>query len=270
MISNNNENSYSKTYKKTVQKLKNFNFQFLPTLSQNYRLTNLKHRGERKQFSGQHKNFKIFRGLNFFKNFPKSRSKFRNFITIFMKKLKLLTRFHSGQSFAILWCLNWFLQNLANAFSSGEKICWKRIIKNFSTILKKNFLTGFYQKSTIIEPPYFLASAMVNTCQKLSILEKKSKITKKFVKNHDFLEKFEFCDVNFSAFLVVYTCACPTSFYDYWVKKSKTFNFVAIFQKRSTRDVFCHSYTWYPKFFYVKKTKIFKLWFLAQKVFKMA
>ena len=155
MISNNNENSYSKTYKKTVQKLKNFNFQFLPTLSQNYRLTNLKHRGERKQFSGQHKNFKIFRGLNFFKNFPKSRSKFRNFITIFMKKLKLLTRFHSGQSFAILWCLNWFLQNLANAFSSVEKICWKRIIKNFSTILKKNFFDWFLSKVNHNRTPLF-------------------------------------------------------------------------------------------------------------------
>ena len=33
---------------------------------------------------------------------------------------------------------------------------------------------------------------MVNTCQKFSILEKKSKITKKFVKNHDFLEKIWF------------------------------------------------------------------------------
>ena len=184
--------------------------------------------------------------------------------------MKFLTRFHSGQSFAILWCLNWFLQNLANAFSSGEKICWKRTIKNFSTIFKKNFLTGFYQNSTIIEPPYFLASAMVNTCQKLSILEKKSKITKKFVKNHDFLEKIWFLWLQLLRILVVYTCACPTSFYDYWVKKSKAFDFVAIFQKMSTRDVFCQAYTWYPKFFYVKKTKIFKLWFLAQKVFKMA
>ena len=53
-------------------------------------------------------------------------------------------------------------------------------------------MTGFFQKSTIKEPPYFLSSAMVNTCQKLSILEKKSKITKKFVKNHDFLEKIWF------------------------------------------------------------------------------
>ena len=50
-------------------------------------------------------------------------------------------------------------------------------------------MTGFYQKSTIIDPPYFLASAMVNTSQKLSILEKKSKITIKFVKNHDFFQK---------------------------------------------------------------------------------
>ena len=33
---------------------------------------------------------------------------------------------------------------------------------------------------------------MVNTCQKLSILEKKSKVTKKFVKNHNFLEKIWF------------------------------------------------------------------------------
>ena len=71
MISNNNENSYSKTYKKkTVQKLKYFNFQFLPTLSQNYRLTNLNHKGERKQFSGQNMNFKIFRVLNL-ENFSK-------------------------------------------------------------------------------------------------------------------------------------------------------------------------------------------------------
>ena len=134
MISNNNKNSYSKTYKKTVQKLKNFNFQFLPTLSQKYSLTNLNHKGERKQFSAQNMNFKIFRVLNyeiFSKNFPKSRSKFRNFITIFIKKLKFLTRFHSGQSFAIHWCLNWFLQNLANAFSSGEKICWKRTKRIF-------------------------------------------------------------------------------------------------------------------------------------------
>ena len=110
----------------------------------------------------------------------------------------------------------------------------------------------------------------MNTCQKLYILEKKSKITKKIVKNHDFLEKNEFCDVNFSTLLEVYTCARPTSIYSYGVKKFKKFYFVAIFQKISTRDVFCQAYTWYPKFFYVKKTKIFKLWFLAQKVFKMA
>ena len=220
-------------------------------------------------------NFKIFRVLNlenFSKNFPKLRSKFRNFITIVIKKLKFLNHFHSGLSVAIHWCLNWFLQNLANAFSSGEKICWERTIKIFSTIsLKKSSLTGFYQKSTIIDPPYFLASEHVNTCQKLSILEKTSKIAKKFIKNHDFLEKFDFCDFKFSAFLEVYTCACPTSCYSYWVKKSKNeFDFVAIFQKMSTRDVFCQAYIWYPKFFYVKKTKIFKLWFLAQKVFKMA
>ena len=206
-------------------------------------MTLFDHKGERKQFPGKKMNFKIFRVLNlenFSKNFPKLRSKFRNFITIVIKKLKFLTRFHSGLSVAIHWCLNWFLQNLANAFSSGEKICWERTIKIFSTIfLKKSFLTGFYQKSTIIDPPYFLASEHVNTCQKLSILEKKSEITKKFIKNHDFLEKFNFCDFNFSAFLEVYTCACPTSCYSYWVKKSNNeFDFVAIFQKMSTRDFF--------------------------------
>ena len=229
--------------------------------------------GKRKQFSGQNFNIKIFRVLNlrkFFKNFSKLRSKFRNFIAIFLKKLKFLTRFHSGLSFAFHWCLNWFLQNLANVFSSGEKICWKRTKENFLPIFfKKPFLTGFYQKSTIIDPPFFGVSH-VNTCQKLYILEKKSKITKEFVKNHDFLEKFDFYDFNFSAFLEVYTCARPTSFYSYRVKKSRKFDFVAIFQKISTRDVFCQAYTWYPKFFYVKKMKIFKLWFLAQKVFKMA
>ena len=109
--------------------------------------------------------------------------------------------------------------------------------------LKKSFLTGFYQKSTIIDPPYFLASAKVNTCQKLSILEKKSKITKKFFKYHDFLEKFDICDFNCSAFLEVYTCACRTSCYNYWVKKSERVDFVAICQKMSTRDVFCQAYT---------------------------
>ena len=84
------------------------------------------------------------------------------------------------------------------------------------------------------------------------------------------LEKFEIYNFNFSAFFEVNTCARPASFHSYRVKKSKKFDFVAIFQKISTRDVFCQAYTWYPKFFYVKKTKIFKLWFLAQKVFKMA
>ena len=129
----------------------------------------------------------------FFKKFSKLRSKFRNFITLFLKKLIFLTRFYSGLSFAFHWCLNWFLQNLANAFSSGEKICWKRTKKNFSTIfLKKSLFTGFYQKSTIIDPLYFLASAMVNTCQKLSILEKTSKITKKFLKKSWLFRKIWF------------------------------------------------------------------------------
>ena len=73
-------------------------------------------------------------------------------------------------------------------------------------------MTGFYQKSTIIEPHYFLASAMVNTCQKLSILEKKSKITKKLVKNHDFLEKIWFLWLQLFRILVVYTCACLRHF----------------------------------------------------------
>ena len=69
--------------------------------------------------------------------------------------MKFLTRFHSGQSFAILWCLNWFLQNLANAFSWGEKICWKRTIKNFSTIFKKNFFDWFLSKVNHNRTPLF-------------------------------------------------------------------------------------------------------------------
>ena len=86
MISNNNENSSSKTYKKTVQKLKNFNFQFLPTLSQNYRLTNLNHKGERKQFSGQNMNFKIFRVLNL-ENFLKISQTRGQYLEILLKYL---------------------------------------------------------------------------------------------------------------------------------------------------------------------------------------
>ena len=132
--------------------------------------------GERKQFSGQKINFKIFRVLNF-ENFSKISQNWRQFffefISIFLKKLKFFVRFHSGLSFVIHWCLNWFLLNNADAFSSGEKICWKRTKKVFWQFFKKSFLTGFYQKLTIIDPPYFLASAMVNTCLKLSILEKK-------------------------------------------------------------------------------------------------
>ena len=102
----------------------------------------------------------------FFKKFSKLRSKFRNFITLFLKKLIFLNRFYSGLSFAFHWCLNWFLQNLANAFSTGEKICWKRTKKNFSTIfLKKSLFTGFYQKSTIIDPLYFFG---VSHCEHVS------------------------------------------------------------------------------------------------------
>ena len=145
--------------KKTVQKLKNFNFKFLPKLCQNQRLTLFDHKGERKQLPGKKMNFKFFRVLNlenFSKNFPKLRSKIRNFITIVIKKLKFLTRFHSGLSVAIHWCLSWFLQNLANAFSSGEKICWEGTIKIFSTIfLKKSFLTGFSSKVNHNRPPVF-------------------------------------------------------------------------------------------------------------------
>ena len=67
MISNNDENSYSKTYKKTVQKLKSFNFcqHFVKTTDWPISTT-----GERKQFSGQNINFKIFRVLNL-ENFSK-------------------------------------------------------------------------------------------------------------------------------------------------------------------------------------------------------
>ena len=95
----------------------------------------------------------------------------------------------------------------------------------------------------------------MNTCQKLYILEKKSKIRKEFVQNHDFLEKFDFYDFNFSAFLEVYTCARPTSFYSYRVKKSKKFDFVAIFQKISTRDVFVRRSPDIRNFSMLKKRK---------------
>ena len=145
----------------------------------------------------------------------------------------------------------------------------KKTKKNFLKIFfKKIFFDWFLSKVNDNRPPLFFGVSHVNTCQKLYILE--SKITKKFVKKSWLLRKFDFCDFNFSALLEVCTCARPTSFYSYRVKKSKKFDFVAIFQKISTRDVFCQAYTWYPKFFYVEKTKIFKLWFLAQEVFEMA
>ena len=178
------------------------------------------------------------------------RSKFRNFITVFLKKLKFLTRFHSGLSFAIHWCLNWFLQNLANAFSSGEKICWKRTKKSFLHFFKKIFFDWFLSKVNDSRPPLFFAVSHGEHVSKVIHFGEKNKITKKIVKNHDFLEKFGFCYFNFSAYLEVYTCARSTSFYSFRVKKSKKFDFVAIFQKMLTRDVFCQAYAWYPKFFH--------------------
>ena len=130
------------------------------------------------------------------------KNKFKIFRVLNLLELKYLTRFHGGLSFAIHLCLNWFLQNLANSFSSGEKLKTDKK-EFFDNFLKKIFLTGFYQKWAIIDPPYFLASAMVNTCQKVIHFAEKTIITKKIVKNQknlkkfskiDFLEKFDICD----------------------------------------------------------------------------
>ena len=209
----------------------------------------------------------------FFKNFPKLRSKFRNFITIFIKKLKFLTRFHIGQSFANHWCLNWFLQNLANAFSSGEKICWKWTIKNFSTTFKKKFFDWFLSKVNHDRTPLFFGVSHgehVSKVIKLSIFEKKSKITKKFVENHHFLEKIWFLWLQLLRIFGGLYMRLPYVLLWLLGEKVQDVWFCGNFSENVTRDVFCQAYTWYPKFFYVKKTKIFKLWFLAQKVFKMA
>ena len=88
----------------------------------------------------------------------------------------------------------------------------------FDNFFKKSLLTGFYQKSTIIDLPYFLSPAMWTRVKSYTFWRKSPKSQKKFVKNHDFLEKFDFCDFNFSALLEVYTCARPASFYSYRVQ----------------------------------------------------
>ena len=124
----------------------------------------------------------------------------------------------------------------------------KRVFLHF---FKKIFFDWFLSKVNDNRPPLFFGVSHGEHVSKVIHFGEKNKITKKFVKNHDFLEKFGFCDFNFSAYLEVYTCARSTSFYSFRVKKSKKFDFVAIFQKMLTRDVFCQAYAWYPKFFYV-------------------
>ena len=158
--------------------------------------------------------------------------------------------------------LTFLVQEKRSAENGQKRIFWQ--------FFKKPFLTGFYQKSTIIDPPYFLASAMWTRVKSYTFWRKSPKSHKRICQKSWLFRKIWFLWLQLLRILEVYTCARPTSFYSYRVKKSKKFDFVAIFQKISTRDVFCQAYTWYPKFFYVKKMTIFKLWFLAQKVFKMA
>ena len=101
----------------------------------------------------------------------------------------------------------------------------------FDIFVKTNFLTGFYQKSTIIDLPYFLASAMWTRVKNYTFWRKSPISPKKFVKNHDFLEKFDFCDFNFSALLEVYTCARATSIYSYRGKSPRKFILWQFFRK---------------------------------------
>ena len=115
---------------------------------------------------------------------------------------------------------------------------------------KKIFFDWFLSKVNHNRPPLFFGVSQGEHVSKVIHFGEKVKNHKKICqKSWLFLEKFDSCDFNCSAFLEVYTCACRTSCYNYWVKKSKRVDFVAICQKMSTRDVFCQAYTWHPKFF---------------------
>ena len=180
MFSNNDEKWYSKTYKKTSSK--SAKFKFSSFAKQNCTDWPFSTSGGA-QNSFQAENSTSNRALKiFFKKFSKLSSKFWKIITIFLKKLKFLARFHSGLSFASPWCPSWFLQKLANAIVSGEKSAengqnWNSLDKFF--FQKTAFLIGFNQKSPLLDPHKFCRQPfhiVVNTCQKLTISEEKSKI----------------------------------------------------------------------------------------------
>ena len=108
---------------------------------------------------------------------------------------------------------------------------------------------------------------MVNLGQRSTILEKKWKITKNCQKSWFFRKICLLWHPNSPQFWrSIYEPAVSPLIAINW-KKYKKYDFLAFFQKKSTRDVFYQGYTWFPNFFYVKM-KLFKLWFLAQKVFK--
>ena len=105
---------------------------------------------------------------------------------------------------------------------------------------------------------------------KVNHFGEKVKYHEKLSKIMTFQKNLSFVASNFSPILEVHIWTCPKSFSSYKLKKkSRKFDFLAFFQKKSTRDVFYQGYSWFPNFFYAKM-KHFKLWFLAQKVFKRA
>ena len=147
-----------------------------------YRLDNFQLNGSAKHFSSR----KIFRVLNekFFKNLFKVEVKILIFYSIFLR-LKFPARFYSGLSFASHWCpigfyrtsLTLLIQEKRSA-ENGQN--WNFFDDFFSKIF---FLIGFYQKPPLLgalnfwrQPIHIMSK--VNTCQILTILEKKSKITK--------------------------------------------------------------------------------------------
>ena len=155
MFSNNDEKWYSKTYKKTSWK--SAKFKFSNFAKQNCTDWPISTSGGA-QNSFQAENWISNRALKiFFKNFSKLSSKFWKIVTIFLKKMKFLARFHSGLSFASHWCPSWFLQKLANAIANRRKICWKRAKLKFSWqfffFKKIAVLIGFNQKSPLLDPP---------------------------------------------------------------------------------------------------------------------
>ena len=150
---------------------------------------------------------------------------------------------------------------------SAENGQW-RIFRQF---FKKIFFDWFFSKVNHKRTPlFFVVSHGEHVSKVIHFGEKVQNHKKICQKSWLFRKNLIFVTSNSPHFWWSIHAPALRPFYGYWVKKSKTFDFVAVFQKMSTRDVFCQAYTWYPKFFYVKKTKIFKLWFLAQKVFKMA